>query len=96
MHILLPRIAHELFIVHSGNFQAFRETTQLLLLTSSQIISIIGIVIVIYYIVFLIYWGCTRKKVPLKRLLYSLVMLIMNSILATGSLFIQEFSRGLA
>ena len=75
-----------------GNFQAFLEKTQLLILAITQIVNIVAVVVAIYYLLFLIFWARRRKRTPLRRVLYSVFMLVVNSILASGALLIQAFT----
>lgn len=78
-----------------GNFQSFLENTQLLILNIVQISGIIGLVVSVYYLIFLVYWIIRRKRVPLSRLIYSLLAIVFNLALAGGSLLIQDLSRGI-
>ena len=78
-----------------GNFQIFLVSTQLRLLSLVQIMSIIGIAITLYYMFFLFYWRHARKKrTPLRLLLYTLLMFVVNTVLAGVTLLIQEFTKG--
>ncbi len=78
-----------------GNFQNFLEATQLTILQWTQNMGIVGMVVGFYYLVFLISWTIRRKKLPLARMGFSLLSLIINLVLAVGSLLIQDLSRGI-
>jgi predicted membrane protein len=78
-----------------GNFQSFQESTQLAILGIVQITGIIGLVVSLYYLSFLITWIIRRRRVPVTRLTYALIALVLNFILASGSLLIQDLSRGI-
>ncbi|MGI9255865.1 MAG: hypothetical protein ACR2PY_02905 [Salinispira sp.] len=79
-----------------GNFQIFLEDTQLLLLSMVQIMSIVGIDIIVYYILFLFYWSYTRKKILVRHFLYGFCILLGDIFLAVISLLVQEFTQGIA
>ncbi len=77
-----------------GNFQSFLEETQLRILLIVQITGIIGFVVSLYYLVFLIVWIIRRRRVPMSRVAFSLLALLINVALAGGSLLIQDLSQG--